>query len=73
VVGVVVDAVSGVVQLEREHIGSAPGPGSRLDARYLSGIGSVKGAPGEAGPERRLLLADIEALMSSAEMGPTAN
>ena len=69
VVGAVVDSVSDVLELGREHIRPAPELASSIDASYITGIGTVRHAQGEAATERMLILMDIEALMSSAEMG----
>jgi purine-binding chemotaxis protein CheW len=65
VVGAVVDSVSDVLELSRGEIKPAPELSSNIDAHYITGIGTVKN--GDA--ERMLILMDIEALMSSAEMG----
>jgi purine-binding chemotaxis protein CheW len=74
VVGAVVDSVSGVLALAREQIKPAPAPSSSIEAGFIRGIGAVKSGQGEAERERMLILIDIEALMSSANMGlvPTA-
>jgi purine-binding chemotaxis protein CheW len=61
VVGAVVDSVSDVLELTRDHIKPAPELSSNVDANYITGIGSVA--------ERMLILMDIEGLMSSADMG----
>lgn len=61
VVGAVVDSVSDVLALTREHIKPAPELASSVDASFITGIGSVG--------ERMLVLMDIEGLMSSADMG----
>jgi purine-binding chemotaxis protein CheW len=65
VVGAVVDSVSDVLELSRAEIKPAPELSSNIDAHFITGIGAVKN--GDA--ERMLILTDIEALMSSAEMG----
>lgn len=65
VVGAVVDSVSDVLALGADSIKPAPELSSDVDARYILGIGCVK--TGEQ--ERMLILSDIEALMSSPEMG----
>jgi purine-binding chemotaxis protein CheW len=65
VVGAVVDSVSDVLELAKEQIKPAPGLNSSIDASFITGIGTAKN--GEA--ERMLILMDIEALMSSADMG----
>ncbi len=61
IVGVVVDSVSDVLELTREHIKPAPELNSNVESSYITGIGSVG--------ERMLILVDIEGLMSSADMG----
>ncbi|TSE33900.1 chemotaxis protein CheW [Tepidimonas charontis] len=62
VVGVVVDSVSDVLELPREHIRPAPEmTSSTVDTAFITGIASVG--------ERMLILMDIEALMSSPDMG----
>jgi purine-binding chemotaxis protein CheW len=66
VVGAVVDSVSDVLELGRDHIKPAPEMNSAIDASYITGIGTIKNG---ADKERMLILMDIEALMSSAEMG----
>jgi len=65
VIGAVVDSVSDVLALGADSIKPAPEMNSTVDAGYILGIGCVKS--GEV--ERMLILTDIEALMSSAEMG----
>ncbi|MFN0183581.1 MAG: chemotaxis protein CheW [Aquabacterium sp.] len=65
VVGAVVDSVSDVLELTREQIKPAPEFNSAIEGRYITGIGAVKA--GDA--ERMLILMDIEALMSGADMG----
>ncbi|NRF68520.1 chemotaxis protein CheW [Aquincola sp. S2] len=61
VVGAVVDSVSDVLELGGEQIRPAPATNATIDTSYITGIGSVS--------ERMLILMDIEALMSSADMG----
>lgn len=61
VVGIVVDSVSDVLELGRDHIKAAPELQSTVDTSFITGIGSIG--------ERMLILIDIEALMSSAQMG----
>ncbi len=60
VVGMVVDAVSDVVELAPEQIKPAPELGSTLDSRYITGLGTQNG--------QMLILIDIEKLLSSSEM-----
>ena len=61
VVGAVVDSVSDVLELSAESIKEAPEMASAVDTNFITGISSVG--------ERMLILMDIEALMSSADMG----
>jgi purine-binding chemotaxis protein CheW len=65
VVGAVVDSVSDVLELQKDQVKPAPSLHSSVDSSFITGIGTVKN--GEA--ERMLILMDIEALMSSADMG----
>ncbi len=60
VVGMVVDGVSDVMQLSAEQIRPAPEFGSAVDARFITGLGTLD--------ERMLILVDIEKLMSGADM-----
>ena len=69
VVGAVVDSVSDVLELSREHIKPAPELNTSVDASYITGIGTAKNGQGENATERMLILMDIEGLMSSADMG----
>ena len=61
VVGAVVDSVSDVLELTKDHVKPAPEMSASIDTGFITGIGSVA--------DRMLILMDIEALMSSAEMG----
>jgi purine-binding chemotaxis protein CheW len=69
VVGAVVDSVSDVLQLGNEGIKPAPELSSSVDSAYITGIGTIKTGTGDDKGERMLILMDIEALMSSADMG----
>jgi purine-binding chemotaxis protein CheW len=60
VIGMVVDGVSDVVSLSDEQIRQTPEFGSRLDTKYISGLGSLD--------ERMIILVEIEKLMSSEDM-----
>lgn len=60
VMGIVVDAVSDVITLAPHQIRPAPEFGGALDTRFITGLGTVG--------ERMLILADIERLMTSADM-----
>ena len=61
VVGAVVDSVSDVLEIAAGTIKPAPEMHTSVDTSFITGIGSVN--------ERMLILMDIEALMSSADMG----
>jgi purine-binding chemotaxis protein CheW len=61
VVGAVVDSVSDVLALPHDSIKPAPEMNASVDTSFITGIGSVS--------DRMLILMDIEALMSSADMG----
>ena len=61
VVGAVVDSVSDVLELSRDAVKAAPEMSTAVDTSFITGIGSIN--------DRMLILMDIEALMSSAEMG----
>lgn len=62
VVGAVVDSVSDVLELAQDAVRPAPElNASAVDTSFITGIGSVN--------ERMLILMDIEALMSSSDMG----
>lgn len=65
VVGAVVDSVSDVLELSKEAIKPAPEMNTSVDANFITGIGSVS--------DRMLILMDIEALMSSEDMGLISN
>jgi len=60
VIGIVVDAVSDVMTLSPEQIRPAPAFGGDVDARFITGLGTVG--------QRMLILTDVERLMSSREM-----
>lgn len=60
VIGIVVDAVSDVMTLSPEQIRPAPAFGGDVDARFITGLGTVG--------ERMLILTDVERLMSSRDM-----
>ncbi|HMW24778.1 MAG TPA: chemotaxis protein CheW [Burkholderiaceae bacterium] len=61
VVGAVVDSVSDVLELPGEAVRPAPEINAAVDTSYITGIANVS--------DRMLILMDIEALMSSADMG----
>jgi len=60
VVGVVVDSVSDVIELEAEEIREAPALSADLDTRFIRGLATLN--------ERMVILMDIEGLMSSPDM-----
>lgn len=60
VVGMVVDGVSDVMQLNPEQIRPAPEFGASVNTRFITGIGALDA--------RMLILIDIEKLMSSQDM-----
>ncbi len=61
VVGAVVDSVSDVLELPHDAVKPAPEIDASVDTSYITGIANVA--------ERMLILMDIEALMSSPDMG----
>ena len=61
VVGAVVDSVSDVLELRGDALRAAPQLSAQLDAGFITGIGTID--------ERMLILIDIEALMTSGDMG----
>ena len=61
VVGAVVDSVSDVLELGAGTIKPAPEMNTAVDTSFITGIGSVD--------DRMLILMDIEALMTSDDMG----
>lgn len=65
VVGMVVDAVSDVVELAESRIWPAPDVEGMIDARSIRGLGVVG--------ERMLILLDIERLMAADDMGLVAD
>lgn len=60
IVGIVVDSVSDVIQLQPEQIRPAPDLGSTIDNKFINGIGALD--------QRMLILLDIERMMVSPEM-----
>ena len=60
VVGIVVDGVSDVIQLNSDSLHPPPEFGSILDTRFILGLGTVE--------ERMIIMVDIEQLMTSQEM-----
>lgn len=64
VIGAVVDAVSDVVTLTAQSIKPAPQFEAAIDSRFVAGLANVG--------ERMLIVINMEALMSNAEMGLVA-
>ena len=60
-IGMGVDSVSDVLELGRDAVKAAPEMSTAVDTTFITGIGSIN--------DRMLILMDIEALMSSTEMG----
>ncbi|WP_198783354.1 chemotaxis protein CheW [Shewanella putrefaciens] len=61
IVGIVVDAVSDVIKLSSDEILPAPEFGAAFDSRYLKGLATVE--------EKMVILVNIQALISSDELG----
>jgi purine-binding chemotaxis protein CheW len=61
VVGAVVDSVADVVTLQSESIKPAPQFDSMMDARFIRGLVTLG--------ERTLIVMNVEALLSNAELG----
>jgi purine-binding chemotaxis protein CheW len=60
IVGIVVDGVSDVMQLEESQIRAVPDIVASIDTQYITGLASVG--------EKMFILVDIEKLMNSQEM-----
>ncbi|WP_295954441.1 chemotaxis protein CheW [Rhodoferax sp.] len=65
IVGIVVDSVSDVLELQPESVKAAPDIDSVVDNSCILGLGSVS--------DRMLILLDIERLMSGPDMGLSAD
>jgi purine-binding chemotaxis protein CheW len=65
VVGIVVDAVSDVMELKPEQVKPASEFCGAVDAGFITGMGTVK----QGDQERMLILMDIEQLMAGTDMG----
>lgn len=65
VIGAVVDSVSDVVTLSADAIKPAPQFETTVDARFITGLANVG--------ERMLIVMNMEALLSNAEMGMLAS
>ena len=61
VVGIVVDGVSDVMNLNGDQVRSVPDIVASIDTKYITGLATVE--------EKRFILVDIEQLMTSKEMG----
>lgn len=64
-VGIVVDSVSDVLEMQPAQIKPAPEFNGAIDSSYITGLGTVKSDD----RERMLILMDIETMISSADMG----
>ncbi|MGC0152141.1 chemotaxis protein CheW [Chromobacterium vaccinii] len=62
-VGIVVDGVSDVIQLDKDSMRAPPEFGASVDTAYIEGLGTVE--------EQMIIIVDIERLMSSDEMALT--
>ena len=60
VVGMVVDGVSDVMQLNPDQIRPAPEFGGGINTKYITGLGALE--------QRMLILVDIEKLMGASDM-----
>jgi purine-binding chemotaxis protein CheW len=60
VIGMVVDGVSDVITLKPEQIKPSPEFGAAIDARYITGVGTVE--------DRMLILVDIQKLLGGIDM-----
>lgn len=65
VIGAVVDSVSDVVTLSSQAIKPAPQFEAAIDARFITGLANVG--------DRMLIVMNMDALMSNAEMGMLTN
>ena len=64
IVGIVVDGVSDVIRLSEEQVLPPPEFGVAFDSRYLHGLADVD--------ENRIILVNIESLITSEELGLVA-
>jgi len=64
-VGMVVDSVSDVLELQPGQIKPSPDFNAAVDPTYITGLGTLR----QGDEERMLILMDIEALMRGPEMG----
>jgi purine-binding chemotaxis protein CheW len=63
--GVVVDSVSDVLELQAGQIKPSPDFNAAVDPTYITGLGALR----QGEEDRMLILLDIEALMRGPEMG----
>ena len=61
IVGIVVDSVSDVLELNAEQIKPPPEVACAMDARFITGLGKIA--------ERMLILLDIQAMVASPDFG----
>jgi len=61
VVGIVVDSVSDVLELQAGEIKEPPQVGAAIDTRFITGLGKIG--------ERMLILMDIESMIASPDFG----
>lgn len=66
VVGVVVDSVSDVIGIRGDDVKPAPEVACAADARYITGVATLRT---DGGMERMLLLLDVASLIASEETG----
>jgi purine-binding chemotaxis protein CheW len=64
-IGMVVDSVSDVLELDGEQIKPAPEFNGAIEAAYITGLGTIKSGDSA----RMLILMDIEQMMTAADMG----
>jgi purine-binding chemotaxis protein CheW len=64
VVGVMVDAVNAVIDIERADIEAAPGFGARLRTDFIAGLGKVGG--------KFVIVLDIDAVLATMEIAALA-
>jgi purine-binding chemotaxis protein CheW len=64
-IGMVVDSVYDVLELDGEQIKPAPEFNGAIEAAYITGLGTIKSGDSA----RMLILMDIEQMMTAADMG----
>jgi purine-binding chemotaxis protein CheW len=65
VIGMVVDSVSDVIELQAKDIKPAPAFSAAMSTEHITGIGTISNGD----QQRMLILLDIEKLMGSSDMG----